>query len=278
MVRSRLGPFARNASQLGCCSVLIVSSFISTHSNLTQNVLLRRGVVFPKSHKLTDGGVYDNLAINNIMSSGELGDDFDILLVSDAEGYFDSDFDSNYNFIIDRNIRANNISMSRVSELQLYMHDIKITKKVIPFSIKQFISKSKLSPEQQTMTAKLRTDLDSFSNLEVSALIAHGYYVAHEQLGEEGLIDKSQFDFRWNPFRLGIFDKKGTIEELKSGQIRKWELWSWTDWASWVSLFYVVIILSAIGSLVRTFNNNTEFVRRISQQRLQPKLYRTKHC
>jgi len=45
---------------------------------------------FPKAHCLTDGGVYDNLGINRVL---EKTAGSKLLLVSDAEGDFDAEYE-----------------------------------------------------------------------------------------------------------------------------------------------------------------------------------------
>jgi predicted acylesterase/phospholipase RssA len=74
---------------------------------------------FRETHYLTDGGVYDNLGIDRLMWSQRTLADLDILLVSDAEGDFDAEFETSYRFPVGRNVRASDILMTRVSSLQI---------------------------------------------------------------------------------------------------------------------------------------------------------------
>lgn len=81
---------------------------------------------FEHEHRLTDGGVYDNLGIKALTAryvERRSGDHQNIplggIIVSDAEGNFDSDFDAEFASPLNRNIRANDLLMKRVSDLQL---------------------------------------------------------------------------------------------------------------------------------------------------------------
>jgi predicted acylesterase/phospholipase RssA len=49
---------------------------------------------FENTHRLTDGGVYDNLGIETLSLAKKAG--IETIFISDAEGNFDSDFDNRY--------------------------------------------------------------------------------------------------------------------------------------------------------------------------------------
>jgi predicted acylesterase/phospholipase RssA len=81
---------------------------------------------FANEHRLTDGGVYDNLGIGALTakySEGKSGSEqkvpLETIIISDAEGNFDSDFDTKFSFPVTRNVRASDLLMKRVSILQL---------------------------------------------------------------------------------------------------------------------------------------------------------------
>ena len=81
---------------------------------------------FENEQRLTDGGVYDNLGIEALIakyregkSAPEQQVSLGTIIISDAEGNFDSDFDTKYSFPVNRNVRASDLLMKRVSILQL---------------------------------------------------------------------------------------------------------------------------------------------------------------
>src|SRR5216684_3578604 len=68
---------------------------------------------------LTDGGIYDNLGIDRLMWYHWRKDrNLNRFLVSDAGGAFDWQLDKTYTFIMSRNIRASDLLMKRVTELE----------------------------------------------------------------------------------------------------------------------------------------------------------------
>lgn len=206
---------------------------------------------------LTDGGVYDNLGIGGLVAKyvkGRSGREQDIplgfIIISDAEGNFDSDFDTKYSFPVNRNVRASDLLMKRVSVLQLeelQRHSTGASGQAgIPFvrvkireSIRDLNDKTVLLPEAQRALINVRTDLDCFTPEEATALIAHGYSKTRE-----ALLDKkpNAATFSWDPLRNWNGVKVLPAKELQRSAQRKWRLWSPGDPVSWVTGLYAVFV------------------------------------
>ncbi|MGY3080257.1 hypothetical protein ACVWZZ_006665 [Bradyrhizobium sp. LM6.10] len=198
---------------------------------------------FPNPHYLSDGGVYDNLGINPwIWSNTDGSKVFDKLIVSIAEGYFDSEYDKSYTWLVSRNVRASDLLMTRVSELQLGA--LKSETSALVFSIKDVLDEQvsadgrtdhPISVERQRTLSKIRTDLDMFSSYEVTALIAHGFSVARRSLIDHGLIPEDAPKHSWDPLnKLKELEngENSLTRTLRKGSRRKWRVLSIRDPAS----------------------------------------------
>lgn len=134
---------------------------------------------------LTDGGVFDNLGIRKALGEYLADTSADVLLVSDASGSFDWDLDKDFTQILDRTIRTTNILMKRVAELDTEALYATLVEKGLDFRFISISSESHdsdgsfaLPAEMKRAAARLRTDLDSFSDLEIRTLIHHGFNTA----------------------------------------------------------------------------------------------------
>src|SRR5262249_47734218 len=142
---------------------------------------------------LTDGGVYDNLGIDRLLWYHKTAHDLDLFLASDAEGNFDWDLATEYKFVTGRNVRASNLLMKRVSDLQYQLNAAMLGRDLIAIGIDTQVpdpdnDSSLLSPEMQRALRNIRTDLVEFGKLEIDCLIRHGYSVARKRLAEAGLL------------------------------------------------------------------------------------------
>jgi hypothetical protein len=172
--------------------------------------------IFKNTQRLTDGGVYDNLGIGSLITEYE--DKFPpeqrillgTIIVSDAEGNFDSDFDTKYSSPVNRNVRASDLLMKRVSILQpedlegrlketADEKSISFVRVKIRESVRDLDDKTVLEPEIQRALINVRTDLDYFTPDEVTALIAHGYSKAREALLNKKLVGPNAPKFTWDP-------------------------------------------------------------------------------
>src|SRR6478735_5559048 len=128
----------------------------------------------------TDGGVFDNLGVRMFRWLTPLltGDkELDGVLVSDVGKPFDVQVNRRGGGLIRTAMRASDILMDRVWQLENENFQdtfgfvfARITDVAGPHE-----DATALHPEVQRQTANVRTDLDSFSLLEISCLIRQGY-------------------------------------------------------------------------------------------------------
>ena len=134
---------------------------------------------FPEE-SFTDGGVYDNLGTRAFTWIGRMQKaDYDRILASDAGKPFRILGRGTIGFIA-QSIRATDILWDRVWQLERENFSDQngfffapITQMVDPA-----VDPHALHPVVQRQVALLRTDVDRFSDLEVAALVQHGYEVA----------------------------------------------------------------------------------------------------
>ena len=221
---------------------------------ISSETLYCRAEQFPNPQYLTDGGVYDNLGIARL-AAGLRDKQLDYVIVCDAEGDFDTEVDNAYTNLIDRNVRASDLLMTRVSALLLRLMDVN-KDQVAHVSIKSEtkVGRDQLSldPEIERSLGKIRTDLDSFSDLEVEALIRHGYNCARAKLSQHSIAPLA-LKWSWRPRTLPVAASLH-LQQIRSGNRRSARLWSSRDWVSWATastvaaiafIFYLPVLLSA---------------------------------
>lgn len=133
----------------------------------------------------TDGGVFDNLGVRMFRWLTPLltGDKaLDGVLVSDVGKPFRVEVNLRPGGLIRTAMRASDILMDRVWQLE--NENFQDT---FGFVFARFTDVASphedptaLHPEVQRQTANIRTDLDAFSQLEMSCLIRHGYCIARK--------------------------------------------------------------------------------------------------
>jgi hypothetical protein len=215
---------------------------------------------FEHKQRLTDGGVYDNLGIEALIAEYQEGKSapeqrisLGTIIISDAEGNFDSDFDTKYSFPVNRNVRASDLLMKRVSILQLEdfegklegtaeEEEISFVRVKIREPVRDLDDKTVLEPEAQRALINVRTDLDRFTPDEVTALIAHGYSKAREALIDKKLVRPEAPKFTWDPLGNWEVVKAMPANEFRRSRVRKWRLWSVGDPISWVTGLYTLSI------------------------------------
>lgn len=207
---------------------------------------------FPNVLYLTDGGVYDNLGIERLFWREKQVNETDLFLISDAEGNFDWNLEARYTLITSRNIRASNLIMKRVSELE-YASLSDVRYRVVPFRIGAEIHEGSdepvLAPEIQRCLRNIRTDLDSFSASEINCLIQHGYAVARDAATANDLIPGNAPTLSWKPAAESVKPSKLDLASIRRAQGRRFRLWSHKDWVSWVTLGIVLAACFFVGPL-----------------------------
>lgn len=169
-----------------------------------------------KDYKLSisDGGVYDNQGF-----SGLLSEECDYIICSDASGQMDNQILS-HTTIIKTNIRTIDIQMDKNRELMFENIQQKFEKGILKgFLFTHFKQNIRLSEikrknkidsynnEFYELMAKMRTDLDIFSELEVNSLMYCGYKFLEEALSQK--TDKNnEIEEKWKFLSIEkYFDK-----------------------------------------------------------------------
>jgi hypothetical protein len=202
---------------------------------------------------LTDGGVYDNLGIDALLRLQDEYSDCDLLLTSDAEGNFDWSVDRPYRFIVGRNIRASDLLMHRVSQLQYRQlgtgaHEpLKIH---LGMPVVHKTDPKVTDPASQRALKRIRTDLDAFSAKEISSLVYHRYAVAREVMMSAGVV-RDEVRCEWSPVQeWSDRAPRWTADEVRGSETRKWRLWSWRDPATAATLLVCVAWLTLLAAPV----------------------------
>lgn len=142
---------------------------------------------FP-TESFTDGGVYDNLGIRAFAWLKEEIGEFDNVLVSDAGKPFQVLSDRSLGFV-GQSIRASDILWDRVWQLERENFGQQQGFSFLP--ITEIVSEEEDPNAQhavvQMEVQSIRTDLDSFSDYEINALVRHGYEVTRKICGQIGL-------------------------------------------------------------------------------------------
>lgn len=231
---------------------------------------------FP-DESFTDGGVYDNLGTRAFAWLAEHhGRPYDRVIVSDAGKPFQILGDEALGFVA-QSIRASDILWDRVWQLerenfgdQNGYHFVPVTRVIEPEE-----DPNCLHPVVQAEVSSIRTDLDAFNDLEINALVEHGYEVTRSiqrHLGERSI--KKLFEGPpWEPLpgRSSLAEAIGTTghapvpadataktarlagtstpvrvaEQLrKSSKRRVWTtLLDFRDWPTYLYLVVAVILL-----------------------------------
>lgn len=201
-------------------------------------------------------------------------DGFDSIILSDAGGKFKVTTDGRSGSLIKTALRSTDILMDRVWQLELEM--FANTPRVLFFPITDVVDRaqdrSAPHPKIQRQAARIRTDLDRFSDLEIAALVQHGYCVARKNCRATRLFDvKLPSGAPWNPCDDDRDDSPVTTmghdlasEEqalvtartLQRSTLRRtWStLFDLKDWPSYVWIAILLIIACSAPYLV--YKNN----------------------
>lgn len=214
----------------------------------------------------TDGGVYDNLGTRGfawLVRHG--GRTFDRIVVSDAGKPFQILGNAPLGFVA-QSIRASDILWDRVWQLERENFGDRNGFQFVPVThvVDPHEDPHALHPVVQAEVSSIRTDLDRFSDLEVNALVAHGYEVArslHRRLGDKALKPVAEGP-PWEPVpgRSSVVSSRSTAAESahasgtartaatnetarlaallrRSSQRKVWStLLDWKDWPTYLYL------------------------------------------
>jgi predicted acylesterase/phospholipase RssA len=218
----------------------------------------------------TDGGVFDNLGVRMFrwltpLLTGENA--LDGVLVSDVGQRIR--IGAHRGGLIRAALRASDILMDRVWQLETESFSdtfgfvfSRITDVVAPHE-----DSTALHPEVQRQVSNVRTDLDAFSDLEISCLIRHGYCIGRRACRSRADLFGANLPSTppWDPvpparishFNLSDSHLVGSSEEMAPSTIQARQLQAsaarqiWSNLLSirdWTSLFYIPLaILLVLG-------------------------------
>jgi predicted acylesterase/phospholipase RssA len=134
----------------------------------------------------TDGGIFDNLGVRMFHCLGKAiltgKDALDGVLVSDVGKSISVRGNERAGGVIRTAMRSSDILMDRVGQLEREISED--TSGFVFAHVTEVVGldvdPTALHPEIQRQTANIRTDLDRFSQLEISSLIRHGYCVGRK--------------------------------------------------------------------------------------------------
>ena len=147
-------------------------------------------------------------------------DGIDGILVSNAGASFKVRPDGRAGGLMATAMRSTDILMDRVYQLE--MDSFHKSSGVLFFPITQVVSRAQdplaPHPEIQRQAALIRTDMDRFTDLEVSTLVQHGYCVARQQCSShDGLSeDRVTTGPPWNPLEVSVRGSSRQSDELLS--------------------------------------------------------------
>jgi hypothetical protein len=220
---------------------------------------------FPVAHRLTDGGVYDNLGVHHLVDGHSPPDAHEAFIVSDAEGNFDWDV-TPLSSIATLTWRASSLGSNRISALQYAALTLR-GNRVVSINIDGDVSSAtNLRLDQQKELRRLRTDLDAFRDSEISALIEHGYTVARDTCVRENIASPG---FRTTPAPSlpGLDPGVVTRKKLKNGRRLHAHLLDARDPASWgIGAVGVVIIALIAGASILAWSAIRDLSQAVSER------------
>ena len=239
----------------------------------------------------TDGGVFDNLGVRMFRYFSKLSEtnesSWDGVLVSDVGKPFEIRSNLRSGGIVRTAMRASDILMDRVWQLE--NETFKDTPGFFFARITDFVDPEQdptaLHPEVQRQLPSIRTDLDRFSDVEISSLVRQGYCVgrktclAHpEMFGNDLPVNPP-----WDPIaapkaRTSVANEVANVlparrdptpvtqeaRTLHASAVRR--IWrTLLDYRDWVSYVYVPIMIPILVLLPYFVVKSYERSRRVNQ-------------
>lgn len=186
----------------------------------------------------TDAGVFDNFGLYGLE---RLSKAVDLMLVSDAGRSFVPTKHHSFGFMRTA-LRAVDIFMFRIREMELTRVHKTMPGAVIIRIADTASAPTAASPAVQSQLQNIRTDLDVFSEVEVTELIRHGYHVAGAALASH-LGNEHESRDEWVPDNgLKSHAPQGAslAKQLREGAARHLGFFRFTDWISWL---YAALLL-----------------------------------
>jgi hypothetical protein len=191
---------------------------------------------------------------------------FDGILVSDAGGKFKISRESQGGGLIGTALRSSDILMDRVWQLEseVFEHTSGVVFVPIFAVVDRSLDPNALDPAIQRQVSRIRTDMDRFSDLEISSLVQHGYGVARQICRRKiEMVDGEVPDGPpWNPLdkskgqsQASVFNRTDFMDarRLRDSSKRKIvsTLLSLHDWPSYFWLVLVSMLAIGVPYLIR---------------------------
>jgi predicted acylesterase/phospholipase RssA len=199
----------------------------------------------PHNEHLTDGGVYDNLAILQLKRFPD-----PIKFVSDAGASFYTDPEATYPNVVSRTNRTSGILMTRLARVDVDGFGAEEAGHIVCHI--EGAAESSIHRDLAQWLPRFRTDLDGFSNREVRALVLHGYAAAHAAWKKV----QANVNYEpWDPLPPGAVASDPLKAEGKATAIVKsfrkscrLRLWRWFSPGS-IPLYLVLLAYFALASV-----------------------------
>lgn len=216
------------------------------------------------SHFLTDGGVYDNLGLRMFRHLQEdlkvTQNKLDSVLVSDAGATFRVLGEKPVEGLLRTALRSSMILMDRVNQLEFESFVDTAGVKFIPITalVDHEQDPTCAHREVQRNAALIRTDMDRFSDLEISALTRHGYCVARQMCRSDDSFSTYEISSgpAWDPMESHEDAKRlceptkalTAARQLQQSASRKLlsNLLNFRDWPTYVWLLLLGVLLYTI--------------------------------
>ena len=198
---------------------------------------------------LTDGGVFDNLALARFARNSESPTPrIDHIIVSDAGAQLDMDIEGRFAWIISRTVRSTNILMQRVANFTIgRSHLDKTGPEVLHLRISTEVwpgvGPHPVIIDFQKLLPQIRTDLNRFTPLEMDLLLRHGYEVAWDGLMNlvPSKVNASAEEASTPDLTNEQIDS--VLASLEKSKMRGIGLFNIRDWLSFALLFYLFAIV-----------------------------------
>ena len=239
----------------------------------------------------TDGGVFDNLGVRvfRFLTQSLAADEhlWNGVLVSDVGKPFEIRSNERAGGLIRTALRATDILMDRVWQLEneTFKDAPGFVFARITDTVDLALDPTALHPETQRQLPSIRTDLDRFSDIEISSLIRHGYCVtrktcrAHPEMfgtdlpsnppwdpvyGEQTRTSVKEFAQDAAPTQRGPATVTREARSLHASAVRR--VWSTLlDYRDWVTYIYVPIIVPLLFVLPYVVVKSYERSQRVNQ-------------
>ena len=201
--------------------------------------------------------------------------DFDRILVSDCGQSFNVQGDARMGFLA-QSVRASDIMWDRVWQLE--KENFSKVGQYVFLPITDTIDGER-DPDAnplviQSAIQSIRTDLDRFSDLEIKALVEHGYTVARAICRESGTIPAEDIPDGppWNPFKKSTETRESGADPSEGDRVTREarslrrsagrRIWStvldYRDWPTYVFIPLLILILIVLPWRAWTFYRDSQ--------------------